>query len=191
MLNQLRTAITLLVILTALTGILYPIAITGIAQGLFSYQANGSRIIAGTKPLGSELIGQSFTDPRYFWNRLSATTPFPYNAASSSGSNYGPTNPARVNSVRARIQQLRQADQMNRQPIPVDLVTSSASGLDPHISFAAALYQVPRVARFRGVPEDQIRTLVSRYTEKRMLGLLGEQRVNVLKLNLALDHLIN
>jgi K+-transporting ATPase ATPase C chain len=191
MLKKVRTAITLLIIFTALTGILYPIAVTGIARVLFPHKTNGSLITTRTKLLGSELIGQSFTDPRYFWSRLSATTPLPYNGGASTGSNYGPTNPSLVTSARTRIQQLHDVDRPNARSIPVDLVTSSASGLDPHISVAAALYQVPRVARLRGIREDEVQALVSRFTEKRFLGLLGEQRVNVLKLNLALDHLID
>jgi len=186
---QLRPAIIMLVLLTVITGLLYPLAVTGLAQVLFPQQANGSMIVKDGKPIGSALIGQPFDDPKYFWGRLSATSPFPYNAAASSGSNLGPTNPALITEVQGRIDALKAADPSNTQPIPVDLVTSSGSGLDPHISIAAALYQVPRVARARGLSEDRIRQLVNQFTEDRQFGLLGEPRVNVLKLNLALDTL--
>ena len=185
--TQLRPAIIMLVLLTVITGLLYPLAVTGLAQVLFPQQANGSLIVKDGKPIGSALIGQPFDDPKYVWGRLSATSPFPYNAAASSGSNLGPTNPALITEVQGRIDALKAADPSNTQPIPVDLVTSSGSGLDPHISIAAALYQVPRVARARGLSEDQIRQLVNQFTEDRQFGLLGEPRVNVLKLNLALD----
>ncbi len=189
MFKQIRTAVILFVILTVITGVFYPLAITGIAQIFFPAQANGSLLYQNGKLAGSELIGQSFDDPKYFWSRLSATGPFPYNAAASSGSNLGPTNPALFNAVQARVQALRQADSSNVQPIPVDLVTASGSGLDPHISPAAALYQVPRVARARNVEESAVRQLVEKYIEGRQLGFLGEPRVNVLKLNLALEAL--
>jgi K+-transporting ATPase ATPase C chain len=185
--RQLRIALILLGLFTVVTGIIYPLAITGIAQALFRHQANGSLIEENGASIGSELIGQPFSDPKYFWGRLSATSPFPYNAAASSGSNYGPLNPALREAVQARIDALRAVDPDNNQPIPVDLVTFSASGLDPHISIAAANYQVPRVARYRGLSEEQVYALVSRFTEGRQFGILGEPRVNVLQLNLALD----
>lgn len=186
-LRQLRTAIILIVLLTCVTGLFYPLAVTGVAQLVFPAKANGSLIQKDGKLLGSELIGQQFSDPKYFWSRLSATGPFAYNAASSSGSNYGPLNPALLDAVKKRVQDLKAADPQNAQPIPVDLVTSSGSGLDPHISVAAAQYQIPRVARARGMSEGTVRSLVSQYTERRQLGFLGEPRVNVLELNLALD----
>jgi K+-transporting ATPase ATPase C chain len=172
-----------------LTGLVYPLVVTGIAQLFFPHQANGSLIVRDGQAVGSELIGQSFDDLEYFWGRLSATGPFPYNAAASSGSNLGPTNPALLDAVKARIAALKAADPANSQPIPVDLVMASGSGLDPDISLAAALYQVPRVARERNMSEAEIRVLVTRYTEERQFGILGEQRVNVLKLNLALDEI--
>jgi len=182
-----RPAIVSFAMLTLMTGIIYPLVVTGLAQALFPHQANGGMMVKGKQALGSELIGQPFDDPKYFWGRLSATSPFPYNAAASSGSNLGPLNPDLVRAARARINALRVADPGNTAPIPVDLVTASASGLDPHTSVAAALYQVPRVARARGLGEDQVRSLVVQFTEGRQFGLLGEPRVNVLKLNLALD----
>jgi K+-transporting ATPase ATPase C chain len=185
--TQLRPAIVSIAIFTLLTGILYPLVITGIAQVIFPHQANGSLISQNGQVVGSSLIGQSFDDPHYFWGRLSATSPFPYNAASSTGSNLGPTNPALTEEVKARIAALKAADPTNNSPIPVDLVTSSGSGLDPNISIAAALYQVPRVAKARGLSEDVVRALVDRFTEGRQFGVLGEPRVNVLELNLALD----
>ena len=177
----------LLLIFTVLTGLIYPLVITGIAQLVFPRQANGSLIVANGQTAGSSLIGQPFDDPRYFWSRLSATSPYPYNAAASSGSNLGPTNPALLDEVKARIAALKAADPGNTQPIPVDLVTSSGSGLDPDISVAAALYQLPRVARLRGLSETAVRSLVDQSTQGRVLGFLGEPRVNVLELNLALD----
>lgn len=183
----LMPAVILLGLFTILTGLLYPLAVTGIAQAFFPYQANGSLLRQGDRIVGSALIGQPFDDPRYFWGRPSATTPFRYNAAASTGSNLGPTNPALAAAVRARIAALRAADPDNTQPVPVDLVTASASGLDPDISIAGALYQVPRVARARGLEESVLRQLVAQYTEGRQYGLLGEPRVNVLELNLALD----
>lgn len=186
-LKQLKPALTLIVLFTVLTGLLYPLLVTGIAQVVFPRQANGSFLEKDGKIAGSELIGQPFSDPKYFWSRLSATGPLAYNAGASSGSNYGPLNPALLDAVQKRIKDLKNADPKNAQPIPVDLVTASGSGLDPHISVAAALYQIPRVARNRNVSEASIRSLVDRYTEGRQLGLLGEPRVNVLKLNLALD----
>jgi K+-transporting ATPase ATPase C chain len=185
--HQLRIALIFLGLFTIVTGIIYPLAVTGFAQAFFHYQANGSLIEGDGKKVGSELIGQPFNDPRYFWGRLSATSPFPYNATASSGSNYGPLNPALREAIQARINTLRAVDPDNNQPIPVDLVTFSASGLDPHISITAANYQVLRVARYRDLSEEQVYALVNDYTEGRQFGILGEPRVNVLELNLALD----
>lgn len=187
MLTQLRPAVVLLLLFTLLTGILYPLAVTGIAQAALPFQANGSVIVQNGQPVGSALIGQSFTDPGYFWGRPSATGPFPYNAAVSSGSNWGPLNPALTDAVQARIAFLQAADPTNTAPVPVDLVTASGSGLDPHISVAAARYQVARVAAARGRSEAAVLALVADHTEGRQFGLLGEPRVNVLTLNLALD----
>ena len=184
--RQLRYAIGFVVLLTVLTGVIYPLTVTSLAQALFRDRANGSLISENGEVVGSELIGQPFSDPRYFWGRLSATE---YDAAASSGSNYGPTNPALLEAVQARIDALRAVDPDNEEPIPVDLVTASGSGLDPHISIAAAQYQVPRVARYRDLSEDEVSALVDRFTEGRQFGILGEPRVNVLKLNLALDEL--
>jgi K+-transporting ATPase ATPase C chain len=187
-----RPAVVLLAVFTVLTGLLYPLVVTGLAQAIFPYQANGSLIRTSGAPgtagtTGSALIGQPFDDPVYFWGRPSATAPFPYNAGASSGSNLGPSNPALVEAVQARVAALREADPGNPQPVPVDLVTASASGLDPHISVAGALYQVPRVARARGLDVGAVRQLVAQQTEGRQFGIFGEPRVNVLKLNLALD----
>ena len=184
--SLLKPALLMLLVLTLITGVAYPLLVTGIAQLVFPKQANGSLIYQDGKPVGSALIGQPFDDPKYFWSRLSATGPFPYNAAASSGSNFGSTNPALLNAVQARVAALREADPNNTQPIPVDLVTASGSGLDPHLSPAAALYQVPRVARARNLEESAVRRLVEKHLEGRQLGFLGEPRVNVLKLNLAL-----
>ncbi len=186
---QLRPALVSIVVLTVLTGVLYPLFITGVAQAIFPHQANGSLIVQNGQVVGSQLIGQQFDDPRYFWGRLSATSPYPYNAAASSGSNIGPTNPALLAEVKARIAALKAADPTNTAPIPVDLVTSSASGLDPDISIAAALYQVSRVAKARGLSEQVVTNLVDQNTQGRQFGVLGEPVVNVLELNLALDAL--
>lgn len=185
--KQLRPALVLLIVFTVITGVLYPFAVTGIAQVIFPDRANGSLIKQAGKAVGSELIGQQFSETKYFWSRLSATSPYAYNAGASSGSNYGPLNPALLDAVKKRIQDLKAADSLNTLPIPVDLVTSSGSGLDPHISVAAALYQLPRVARVRGMGSERLRSLVDKFTEGRQLGFLGESRVNVLELNLALD----
>ncbi len=195
MVSQLRPAFLMLLILTVITGVIYPLAVTGIAQVVFPRQANGSLIVINGKAYGSELIGQQFSDPKYFWGRLSATGDFPYNAfnaqtsTGSSGSNYGPRNPALTKAVQARIDALKAADPGNTAPVPVDLVTASGSGLDPNISVAAALYQVHRVAVARGLSEAAVRVLVDKYTQGRQFGFLGEPRVNVLELNLALDGL--
>jgi potassium-transporting ATPase KdpC subunit len=186
-LKNIRPAIITLVLFTILTGLFYPLAVTGIAQIVFPHKANGSLIEKDGKTIGSELIGQPFSDPKYFWSRLSATGPFAYNAGASSGSNYGPINQAYLDGVKKRIQDLKAADSLNTQAVPADLVTASGSGLDPHISIAAALYQLPRVARIRSLNEDKLRLLVGQFTEGRQLGFLGESCVNVLKLNLALD----
>jgi K+-transporting ATPase ATPase C chain len=180
-------AIRALVVFTVITGVAYPLVVTGIAQIAFNDQANGSLLREGDKVLGSRLIGQPFSDPKYFWGRPSATSPMPYNGASSSGSNLGPTNPALKEAVAERIKALRDAGGDPLKAVPVDLVTASGSGLDPHISPAAAEYQIPRVARVRNLPEERVRELVQRHTEGRQLGFLGEPRVNVLALNLALD----
>lgn len=187
MLVHVRPALVSLALLTIVTGVAYPLVVTGIAQLLFPTQANGSLIVVDGKPVGSRLIGQPFDDPRYFWGRPSATTPFPYNAGSSSGSNLSPTNPDLVKAVQARVDALRAEDPGNTAPVPVDLVTASGSGLDPHISPAAALYQVPRVARARKLDPESVRRQVERHIESRWLGILGEPRVNVLALNLTLD----
>lgn len=184
---QIRPALVLLIVLSVLTGLIYPAVVTGIAQIVFPHHANGSLIVRDGKIVGSSLIGQPFDDPKYFWGRPSATSPFPYNAASSSGSNLGPTNPALYDAVKGRVEALRAADPGNTAPVPVDLVTASASGLDPHISPAAALYQVQRVAKARKLDGAAVQKLVAQHTEGRWLGVLGEPRVNVLELNLALD----
>ena len=183
---QIRPAITLLALLTVITGMIYPLTVTGLAQILFPHHANGSLIGIDGKTYGSELIGQQFDDPKYFWSRPSAAG---YNAAASSGSNLGPMNPSLEEVVQSRIDALHAADPNNPLPIPVDLVTASASGLDPHISVASALYQVSRVASARGWSEAEVTSLVEKYTEGRQFGIFGEQRVNVLLLNLALDGL--
>lgn len=183
----LRPLVVFFLSFTVITGGLYPLVVNGAAQILFPQQANGSLIVLDGQVRGSALIGQSFADPRYFWGRPSATAPFPYNSAASSGSNLGPLNPALTENVAARVSALQIADPDNDAPIPVDLVTSSASGLDPHISPAAAEFQVGRVARARGLSEDRVRQLVAEQTTQRTVGILGEATVNVLELNLALD----
>jgi potassium-transporting ATPase KdpC subunit len=185
--RQLRITVIALGLLTVITGIIYPLTVTGIAQVIFHHQANGSLIDDNGESVGSELIGQPFSNPEYFWGRLSATVLFPYDASASSGSNYGPLNQALLEAIQVRIDALRTVDQDNNQTIPVDLVTFSASGLDPQISIAAANFQVSRVARYRGLSEEYVYSLVSRHTEGRQFGILGEPRVNVLQLNLALD----
>lgn len=182
-----RPAVTLFVLLSAVTGIVYPLAVTGIGQAVFPDAAAGSLILKDGKPVGSALIGQNFTDPKYFWGRPSATAPQPYNAGASSGSNQGALNPALADAVKARIEALRAADPENKGPVPADLVTASGSGLDPHISPFAAAWQVERVARARKLKPETVANLVARHTEERQFGLFGEPRVNVLKLNLALD----
>jgi K+-transporting ATPase ATPase C chain len=187
MLAHLRPAIVSLVLLSVVAGLAYPTLVTVIAQVVFPYQANGSLIVKDGKTVGSALIGQPFDDPKYFWGRPSATSPFGYNAGASSGSNLSPTNPDLIKAVQGRVDALRAADPENTAPVPVDLVTASGSGLDPHISPAAALYQVGRVAKARNRDRQVIAQLVERYTGGRTLGLLGERRVNVLALNLALD----
>jgi potassium-transporting ATPase KdpC subunit len=185
--RQLRSALILLGVMILFTGIIYPVLVTLIAQVIFPHQANGSLIESEGKYLGSELIGQQFDQEGYFWGRPSATLPFPYNGSSSSGSNYGPSNKELLVNIQKRIEALKKSDPENTMSIPVDLVTYSASGLDPHISLAAALYQIPRVARVRDMNEVILQEMVNRFTEGRQFGVLGEPRVNVLRLNLALD----
>jgi len=185
--KQFRIAIVSTLFLTVFTGLLYPLGMTGLAQWLFPKQANGSLIYQNGKTVGSRLIGQPFDDPKYFWSRLSATSPMPYNAASSSGSNLGPTNPALFKAIQDRIDALHKADSDNKDAIPVDLVTASGSGLDPHITPAAARYQLKRVAKVRGIPESTVQELIQKHTQGRFLGFLGEPAVNVLELNLDLD----
>jgi K+-transporting ATPase ATPase C chain len=189
MLRTFKDSFLMLVVLTAVTGVIYPLIVTGIAQGVFPAQANGSLVERDGKVVGSALIGQPFSDPKYFWSRPSATGPMPYNAGASSGSNQGPLNPALADAVKGRIEALQKADSDNKAAVPVDLVTASSSGLDPHISPAAAEYQAARVAKARGLDAAKMRALVAEHTEGRQLGFLGEPRVNVLKLNLALDAL--
>jgi K+-transporting ATPase ATPase C chain len=189
--EQLLISIRTLFVLSLLTGVVYPLAMTGVAQKIFPRQANGSLLYRDGKAVGSEWIGQTFDSPGYFWGRLSATGPVPYNGAASSGSNFGPLNPALHDAVRGRIAALRKVDPENTDPVPVDLVTSSASGLDPHISPAAAHYQLKRVARARGISDLMVETLVRNNTSGRFLGVIGEARVNVLTLNLQLDELAN
>jgi K+-transporting ATPase ATPase C chain len=197
MFQHVRAAVVSLVLLTVLTGVVYPAVVTGIAQIVFPQQANGSVIVHGGKVVGSRLLGQPFDDPRYFWGRLSATAPVPYTAfnleksGGSSGSNLGPLNPALIDAVKARLQALKDADSQvsvtSAPAVPVDLVTASGSGLDPHISPAAASFQAPRVAKARGLPIERVQELIARRTEGRQLGVLGEPRVNVLELNLDVD----
>ncbi len=187
MTTMIRNSLMSILIFTVLTGIVYPLVVTGIAQGFFPHQANGSIIMKDGKAVGSELIGQQFDDPKYFWGRLSATTPYPYNGGSSTGSNLGPNNPDLMKAVQARIDALHAADPANTGKIPADLVAASGSGLDPHISLAAAEYQVSRVARVRGLKESVVRELISQHGQGRWLGLSGEPVVNVLELNLALE----
>jgi K+-transporting ATPase ATPase C chain len=187
--RTLRPALSLLLVMTALLGIVYPLAITGVAKLAFPQQAAGSLIRDNGKIVGSTLIGQSFSNPKYFWGRPSATAPQAYNGVASAGSNLGPLNPALIDAVKARAQSLRDADPGNTQPIPVELVTASASGLDPDISPAAARYQAQRVAHARGIPRERVEALISSQLQDRLLGILGEPRINVLRLNLALDAL--
>jgi K+-transporting ATPase ATPase C chain len=182
-----RPALVTFTLLTALTGVAYPLLVTGIGQAAFPEQAAGSLVLRGGKPVGSSLIGQSFQDPKYVWGRPSATSPMAYNASNSSGSNQGPLNPALSDAVKGRIETLRAADPGNTAPVPVDLVTASGSGLDPHISVAGARYQAARVARARNIPLQQLQQLIDKHTQGQALGFLGEPRVNVLQLNLALD----
>ncbi|WP_296749082.1 potassium-transporting ATPase subunit KdpC [Thiobacillus sp.] len=189
MLKELKPAALLLVLLTVLTGALYPALVTGLAQTLFPGEANGSLIKQDGKVVGSALVGQPFSDPKHFWSRPSATGPVPYNGGASTGSNLGPLNPTLEEAVKARIDALKASDPTQTAPIPVDLVTASGSGLDPHISPAAARWQAPRIARLRGLSEAEVAKLIDAHTEGRQLGLLGEPRVNVLTLNLALDRL--
>jgi potassium-transporting ATPase KdpC subunit len=187
MATMIRNSLMSLLLFTLLTGIIYPLAVTGIAQVAFPHQANGSIIMKNGKAVGSELIGQHFDNPKYFWGRLSATTPYPYNGASSSGSNLGPSNPDLTKAVQTRIDALHSADRATTAKIPIDLVTASGSGLDPHISPAAADYQIHRVAKTRGLNDSTVRDIVANHTRGRWLGLIGEPVVNVLALNLALD----
>ncbi|MCX6133320.1 MAG: potassium-transporting ATPase subunit KdpC [Ignavibacteriales bacterium] len=188
-LKSVRTSVIVILLFTVLTGLVYPFIVTGLAQLMFPRKANGSMLMKEGKAIGSELIGQPFSSPKYFWSRPSATSPYAYNAAASTGSNYGPLNPALLDATGKRVKELRDADPQNAEPVPVDLVTASGSGLDPHISVAAALYQVPRVARSRRVSEGEVKSLVNQHSEGRTLGILGEPRVNVLKLNVALDEM--
>ncbi|TMJ94855.1 MAG: potassium-transporting ATPase subunit KdpC [Actinobacteria bacterium] len=189
MIRTFREALLMLIALTLVTGVVYPFLVTAIAQVAMKRAADESLIERDGKIIGSALIGQAFSDPKYFWSRPSATSPMPYNAGSSSGSNLGPTNPALAEAVKSRVEALRAADPDNKTPVPVDLVTASASGLDPHISAAAAEYQVARVAKVRGLAPERVRALVAEHTQGRALGFLGEPVVNVLQLNLALDTL--
>jgi potassium-transporting ATPase KdpC subunit len=187
--SLIRPAITLFLIMTVITGVAYPLVVTGIAQVAFPAQANGSVIEKNGQAVGSRVIGQSFSDPKYFWSRPSATSPQPYNGLASSGSNQGPLNPALTDAVKSRIDALHAADPTNTARVPVDLVTASASGLDPDISVAAAEYQAARVARVRGIAPDAVRALIAKHSQGKFLGVIGEPRVNVLELNLALDSL--
>ena len=182
-----RPALVMFAVLTALTGLAYPLLVTGVARLAFADQAAGSLVLRDGKPVGSALIGQNFSDPKYLWGRPSATSPQPYNASNSGGSNLGPLNPALADAVKARIDALRAAEPGNTAPVPVDLVTASASGLDPHLSLAGARFQAARVAKARNLPVQQVLQLIDQHSEGRLLGLIGEPRVNVLRLNLALD----
>jgi potassium-transporting ATPase KdpC subunit len=188
-LRQLRAAVILLLLLTVMTGVVYPLVVTGLARVLFPQAAAGELLSRDGKLIGSRLIGQNFSDPGHFWGRPSATTPQPYNAQASGGSNLGPLNPQLTAAVRERIGELRALDPGNRQPVPIDLVTASGSGLDPQISPRAAAYQAARIARVRGIPVERVQALIAAHTEGRLLGIIGEPRVNVLELNLALDAL--
>jgi K+-transporting ATPase ATPase C chain len=189
MFSLLRQAVSVFLALTLITGVVYPLVMTGVAQVVFPHQANGSLIERDGKVVGSQLIGQQFDDPKYFWSRPSATGPMPYNAAASTGSNFGPTNPAQLEAVRGRVESMQKANPDQTGPVPVDLVTASGSGLDPHITPAAAEYQVARVAKVRNLKLETVHELVATHTEGRQLGILGEPTVNVLELNLALDSL--
>ena len=191
MLKEFRSALILLMALSILTGMLYPALVTGVAKVAFANASDGSLLESDGRIVGSRLVGQHFSDPKHFWGRPSATSPMPYNAASSGGSNQGPLNPALADAVKERIKSLKSSDPTQTSPIPIDLVTTSASGLDPHISVAAALWQVPRIARERHLSEQEVRTVVNAQTEGRQLGFLGEPRVNVLALNLHLDKAAN
>jgi potassium-transporting ATPase KdpC subunit len=186
--SMIRPAVSLFVVLTVVTGVVYPLAVTGVAKAAFPHQAAGSLIVKDGKTVGSSLIGQNFTDPKYFWGRPSATTPMANNAQGSGGSNLGPLNPALTDGIKGRVDALRAADPGNKAPVPVDLVTTSASGLDPEISVAAALYQAPRIARLRGIAPEVVQGVIARHTEGRLFGLLGEPRVNVLEMNLELQY---
>ena len=185
--EQIKPAILIFLVLTVITGIIYPIFVTGISKALFPKEVGGSLIYRDGKAVGSSLIGQPFDDPKYLWGRISATSPAQYNASSSSGSNIGPSNPALIDEVKGRIKALQAADPGNKAPIPVDLVTSSGSGLDPHISLAAAYYQVSRISKHRGIAESAVKDIIHKNTTGRFLGLIGEPVVNVLKVNLDLD----
>ncbi len=187
--STVRPAVVLFLILTLVTGVVYPLVVTGVAQLVFAAQAAGSLIVKDGKPIGSRLIGQSFSDPKYFWGRPSATTPQSYNGLGSTGSNLGPLNPALTDAIKPRIEALRAADPGNTAPVPVDLVTASGSGLDPEISVAAANYQTARIARVRGLQPQAVQALIAAHTQGRLFGVIGEPRVNVLELNLALDSL--
>jgi K+-transporting ATPase ATPase C chain len=189
LLASLRPALVLFLLLTVLTGFLYPLVVTGVAQLLFPAQAAGSIVTRDGHAVGSRLVGQSFSDPKYFWGRPSATTPQPYNGTASTGSNLGPLNPALRDAIKPRVAALRAADPGNSAPVPIDLVTASGSGLDPEISLAAANYQAARVARARGLAPERVQALIAQHAEGTLLGVLGEPRVNVLELNLALDAL--
>jgi K+-transporting ATPase ATPase C chain len=189
MLRMIFSAVALLIVFIVVTGLIYPLAVTGLAQLFFPFHANGSIIIRDSKPIGSTLIGQHFDDPKYFWGRPSATQPYPYNASSSSGSNLGQSNPVFLKTIQGRVVRLKAADPANDKPIPIDLITSSGSGLDPHISLAAAEYQAQRVAGIRGLDKDIVLALIAIYRDKRQFGILGQPTVNVLNLNLALDSL--